>query len=453
MPEHVLDPGLRVIEAIAELGECLGYEVERERSVGRRGAAVDLAWYAAGDKWMPLMIFEVESKASSGMANNAMKVLSKDVDDFVKPLFLFHVILKGSAANERIANLRRQWGSHNYRVYTLGLEGEVQRLVLDVLSQHRRVTKEIDVESVSASLEVGTWESVDQIAVLSKLKALNFSANYLGGLARVGLRNPSLTSPYIDSLESIHLRGEEVNGRYGGFIGDYIPGLLEISMLIAYERITDPEGSRKLEEWQERSGYGMRTIGPYFGLSRDYDSFVLGVAPFVYGMASMILRGRPQSYRWLTMDLQSIVKQEQKQEISEFSILPGALWLLHISASGLATLPPQCDVGSDIESAFEFARVLINDSGGIPVNVLDSPPDYVDVHNEQVTEEWLERLQGERVKVPGWREYNSRYVAKSDYSEISLKDAARASMEMLMADDWRWDSVYPFVCELRKLPR
>ncbi|MEU6337879.1 hypothetical protein ABZ839_26260 [Streptomyces cellulosae] len=153
------------------------------------------------------------------------------------------------------------------------------------------------------------------------------------------------------------------------------------------------------------------------------------------------------------MDLQSIVKQEQKQEISEFSILPGALWLLHISASGLATLPPQCDVGSDIESAFEFARVLINDSGGIPVNVLDSPPDYVDVHNEQVTEEWLERLQGERMKVPGWREYNSRYVAKSDYSEISLKDAARASMEMLMADDWRWDSVYPFVCELRKLPR
>ncbi|MEU6337880.1 hypothetical protein ABZ839_26265 [Streptomyces cellulosae] len=200
MPEHVLDPGLRVIEAIAELGECLGYEVERERSVGRRGAAVDLAWYAAGDKWMPLMIFEVESKASSGMANNAMKVLSKDVDDFVKPLFLFHVILKGSAANERIANLRRQWGSHNYRVYTLGLEGEVQRLVLDVLSQHRRVTKEIDVESVSASLEVGTWESVDQIAVLSKLKALNLSANYLGGLARVGLRNPSLTSPYIDGL-------------------------------------------------------------------------------------------------------------------------------------------------------------------------------------------------------------------------------------------------------------
>lgn len=29
MPEHVLHPGLQVIEALAELGECLGYEVAR----------------------------------------------------------------------------------------------------------------------------------------------------------------------------------------------------------------------------------------------------------------------------------------------------------------------------------------------------------------------------------------------------------------------------------------
>ncbi|WP_157880588.1 hypothetical protein [Streptomyces sp. Root1310] len=453
MPEHVLHPGLRVIDAIAELGKCLGYEVERERSVGLRGAAVDLAWYAAGDKWMPLMIFEVESKASSGMANNAMKVLSRDVDDFVKPLFLFHVVLKGSAANERISNLRRQWGSHNYRVYTLGLNGEVQRLVVDILSQHRRVTKQVDVESVSATLAKDSWESVDQLAVLSKLKNLNFSGDYLGGLARVSLRDPSLTSLYLDSLESIHLCGEDMSGRYGGFIGDYIPGLLEISMLIASGRITDAEGPRRLEEWQERSGYGMRTIGPYFGLSRDYDSFVLGVAPFVYGMAGMLLRGCSQSYQWLTMDLQSIVAGEQKREIADFAVLPGALWLIHISASGLCVLPSKSRVDGDLKSAFEFARALVNGYGGVPDDVLDSPPDYVDVHDENVTEEWLERLQGERAMVPELEEFNLRYSVDGEYSGIGMEDAMRDSMKMLMAADWRRESVYQFVSELRKLPR
>src|SRR3954454_22865241 len=58
-------------------------------------------------------IFEVESSASSSMANNAMKIFAQDVDDFVKPLFFFHVLLSGGADNERISSMRRQWGTHN----------------------------------------------------------------------------------------------------------------------------------------------------------------------------------------------------------------------------------------------------------------------------------------------------------------------------------------------------
>ena len=83
------------------------------------------------------MIFEVESSASSSMANNAMKVLARDVDDFIKPLFFFHVLLSGGKDNERISSLRAQWGRHNYRVYRLCDDTEMQRLAVDILAQHR----------------------------------------------------------------------------------------------------------------------------------------------------------------------------------------------------------------------------------------------------------------------------------------------------------------------------
>jgi hypothetical protein len=77
------------------------------------------------------------------MVNNALKVFSQDVDDFVKPLFFFHVLLGGGPDNERIAGMRRTWGTYNYRVYRLNDKSEAQRLVSDILGQHRRVISTI----------------------------------------------------------------------------------------------------------------------------------------------------------------------------------------------------------------------------------------------------------------------------------------------------------------------
>ncbi len=65
------------------------------------------------------MIFEVESNASSSMANNAMKVSSQDVDEFNRPLYFFHLLLAGGPEDDQIESLRRQWGNHNYKVYRM----------------------------------------------------------------------------------------------------------------------------------------------------------------------------------------------------------------------------------------------------------------------------------------------------------------------------------------------
>src|SRR4051812_13898206 len=110
MPEHILPEGRRVIEALTALGQALAYATEPERAIGPSGAAVDLAWYAAQDQSVPLFIFEVESRPTSSMANNAVKVFGRDSEDLVKPLFFFHVLLSGGGDNDRIAGLRRVWG-------------------------------------------------------------------------------------------------------------------------------------------------------------------------------------------------------------------------------------------------------------------------------------------------------------------------------------------------------
>ena len=152
MSYHILSAGLQVVEGLECLAEALGYTSVREHTVRRAGAAVDLAWFAAGDHRVPLMIFEVESTASSSMANNAMKVFSQDVDDFVKPLFFFHILLGGGPDNERIAALQRTWGTYNYRVYRLNEQMEVRRLVLDVLGQHRRVSGALSLIRLNSAL-------------------------------------------------------------------------------------------------------------------------------------------------------------------------------------------------------------------------------------------------------------------------------------------------------------
>jgi hypothetical protein len=56
MATHKVSDSLQVIEGLVTLAEALDYTSEKEHVVGRTGAAVDLAWFAARDQRVPLMI-------------------------------------------------------------------------------------------------------------------------------------------------------------------------------------------------------------------------------------------------------------------------------------------------------------------------------------------------------------------------------------------------------------
>jgi hypothetical protein len=68
MPEHALLPGRGIIDAISALGRTMGYVVRCEWPIDssqNTGAAVDIAWFAEENQKFPLMIFEVETSAST----------------------------------------------------------------------------------------------------------------------------------------------------------------------------------------------------------------------------------------------------------------------------------------------------------------------------------------------------------------------------------------------------
>src|SRR5256885_1934290 len=107
---YVLPAGNAMLEALARLGEALGYGVQPEFMLPDSSRPVDLGWFAAGDRSVPLFVFEVESKARREMAANPLKIFAKPTVHFVKPLFVFHVVVGGGGRSRYIQDLEQQYG-------------------------------------------------------------------------------------------------------------------------------------------------------------------------------------------------------------------------------------------------------------------------------------------------------------------------------------------------------
>lgn len=435
---HTLPAGLALIAGLARLGEALGYEVERERPVGKAGAAVDLAWYAAGEVTVPLMVFEVESSASTSMANNAMKILARDADDFVKPLFFFHVLLSGGQDNDRIAQLRRQWGQHNYRVYRLNDRAESQRLLADVLSQHRRLRSHLSVAALDEVLQQDVWAEVDRSAVFDEVQARNFRAAFARDFALRAGTSSAARGYFLRYLSQVHSGTIVSDNSYGGYVGRTYPGMLEIGILGNAGILPDQDACDRLEAWQSRFGT-LRAIGPHFGLSRDYDAFVLGSAPALYGILGLLARKLPKTLAWCALDLASIVTGARERGMPPELWLPGSLWAAHLIA--IALVSSKDEQRLELEKAYGSTRRALNAAGGIPLVVLDAPPMSVDVDDPD--HEWLQQMATECTPLPEWGQLNERYSYRADATLDSSDwaDPLMHAIQILVSDDWVvWDS-------------
>ncbi len=103
------------------------------------------------------MIFEVETRTTNAFANNAVKVFGQPNQDFEKPLFFFHIFLKGGRGTSRLKTLIYTFGSHNYRHYLLA-RGESTALLKDIFSQQRRLTRSLDLLALVSVLKRPEWQ-------------------------------------------------------------------------------------------------------------------------------------------------------------------------------------------------------------------------------------------------------------------------------------------------------
>jgi hypothetical protein len=137
-----------------------------------------------------------------------------------------------------------------------------------------------------------------------------------------------------------------------------------------------------LRHWQERStNYSM--IGPHFGLSQDYDEFVLGISPALFALIAAVWGGSSRARDYIADQVGIILKAvlEAPNRVSFFT----SIWLLHITA------------GASNDHAYEFTRSFINQHGGVSAKCLYRPRFLFALDEET---EWDEDFKEAAVLVP-----------------------------------------------------
>ncbi|MCB9355890.1 MAG: hypothetical protein H6575_15095 [Lewinellaceae bacterium] len=333
MPEHTLQKGIDFIDGLISLGEILGYYPKTEFPVEegkRQGPAVDVAWFKEENQKFPLFIFEVESAATNSMTFNPMKVFSKENESFEKPLFFFQVILKKGEQSSRVSTLKKQFGTYNYRIYRLESE-EKQKLIRDIIHQHRRISDAIDIFILVEFFKESDWIHIDLNDFIKLVINLEFEKNnggILNDLVKLGAKYEDLipiVSDYIMKIQSDPIINQyRIN--YNTYIGShwYYPIHLGIIYCSTDELYWKLKSEEQLRYWQEKYTY-LKMIGPYFGRNRDYDDFLIWGAGGLLGVVAALFKDNSKMRNYLGSILRNIIDSTGE----EYKI-PNLIWLFHI---------------------------------------------------------------------------------------------------------------------------
>lgn len=420
MAEHKLAAGLALIDGLKNLGQGLGYFTQGEHPIKDKGSnppAVDVAWKADEAQPVPLLIFEVESVAGNAMANNAVKVFAQPREKFEKPLFFFHVVLKSGDDNSPIENLKLQYGAANYGLYRID-HNELDLLIRDILSQHRRHQRAIDLLRLYEDLHHEAWQGIDLDGVFECVQALGFQTNYLSSYALLARHNQLFEKRFLQYL----LTWEESNsdgkaGEYETYFGQTWSKPIHLALLA--QGFGDGKNSflERLRHWQERSSY-MSQIGPHFGLAQDYDQFVLGISPSYFALVAAVWGNSSDARSYISDQVEIIMKAvlEAPDRVSCFI----SVWLLHITA------------GIKSDRTYEFVRAFLNEHGGVSTKCLYRPRFLIALDDET---EWDEDLKEAAILVPDRNEF-VKMVLNNYPAPPTASDAISLGVDALIQPEY-----------------
>jgi hypothetical protein len=337
------------------------------------------------------MIFEVESAATNAMANNPAKIFGQPSDQFERPLFFFHIIVRSGDATSRIENLKGVFGSHNYRVYRLD-SGMATQLVKDILTQHRRIRRKVDIGALMSLLIASPYLSTDRGAILDHAAEVGLCGAYLSDLAELAGGHPDAKALFLR-----HLRERLMKRKWGNIDTGYRKWLgyswsppIHLGLLFAEYPKDRARIFEQLRWWQDRSSF-MSQIGPHFGLSRDYDLFIFGAAGAVWALVAALMIEDSEAVKYIAEQMLLIVRGLARAQ--PVAWLHSAVWGLHIAASGRN------------QAQFEELRHFANDRGGAPLEILYNPPASVAIEDD---DGWHEATSQPAEPIPEFHEFVKR---------------------------------------------
>lgn len=381
MPEHKLETGINFIDGLNEIGLIMGYHVQTEQPVDTtklNSPAVDLAWFKEENQKFPLFIFEVESSASNGMAYNPMKVFSKKNEKFEKPLFYFQLVLSGGQDSSRINDLKETYGTYNYRIYRIKTQ-ERQCFLFDILEQHRRISQNLDITRLIRFLLESKWIEFDLTSLTNHIDSLDFekeSGLLLSSYILLASHYKELIPIASEYLRKIHVDFfSNLNKvRYNSYIGNTwcFPIHLGIIYASTDDLYTKDKAIKQLKYWQDNDSH-LSMIGPHFGLSQDYDEFVIWGAGGLFGVLSSLFNDNFEMRFYFANQLKKIIDKTRP----EYKI-PNLLWLLHI-------IPPV----EESKSFFNYSSKALKEIGSFSIESFWNPP-FLN-HDEDFIETFLKQ--------------------------------------------------------------
>lgn len=325
--------GKALIDFLEKLGITLDYVVRREYCLqpGVTREAVDVAWFHDERDVYPLMIFEVESAATNGSAENPLKVFVHPNELIEKPLFFFHIFVDSGRDAVVPRNLTAAYNRHNYRVYELKKEG-LSRFLEDVLSQHARVSDSVDILQVVQTLLEGLIDQKEIVALVEHCRQSQIgggSSSFILPYAQLALRMPPFYKPYIelvarvvgdeDDLEPSALEFENGLSRQGL---SWLFRPLLIAMLSCAREAS-------CELYPNMLSRDLCLLQPFFGLSQDYDRLVQGWAGGILALFAVLMKSNQDAVDVMMSSQRAII-----DAVCEGHCDPGGyntLWGMHLS--------------------------------------------------------------------------------------------------------------------------
>ncbi len=355
--------------------------------------------------------------------SNPLKVYAQESRRFEKPLFFFHVIAQGGQNSSRPRNLESQYGKNNYKIYLLGSD-QATSFLCDVLNQHVRVRETVDYIALYKLLNSALWSrQVNYVSILKHATNLDLSKNdILSSYIHLARGDSRLIPDLMDILkaESINdFQGTEDLNTYLGS-GWAIPIFCAMAIGKSHNEEEVEYWSGKLLDWQNKSSY-MPMLTPAFGLSEDYDEFILGCAPQLITLIIAVANRRGG----FICELICILTETLERLGTHWFGLNTAIYLLQLSAC------------LKMKNEFEIAKNYLCEFAELLFDDVLNPPSLICVTGEGFLDNFQ---QGSNLEIPSYLDFISLCVDKYQSNEsTSIMIALKALDDDAYIYEWSKD--------------